>query len=222
MTLRVVALYNRSRWIIISLWLTFFLCYGFALGLDIYATTFNKAHAYIAPIGGVCDVLNAPHYFALIFCVPLVYELYLTVLTLKQGVIHARALRQLSVAPFLRILFVEKIVYFIAITAIRIALIWLLVSGQNLFTGLGFLWSLEVVIVSRFHLEMNVIFHVGSATTSLWTSSEKGNYTKPDVTFARGEMTETQDIQMATIEEHRSQGQLATIEERPSQGREAV
>ncbi|KIM25579.1 hypothetical protein M408DRAFT_26127 [Serendipita vermifera MAFF 305830] len=186
LTTRIIALYNNDRWVKCSLWTLFFISYLLCFSIAVVATRFNLGHAYVSPIGGVCAVTDAPKFFALIFIFPLVYELYMTFLTLRKAVGHAYALRHASSAPLLHVLYVEKMLYFVAITAIRLALVTFVFSARNIYLGLALLWALDVVLVSRFYLEMVAISAKGYRHTSLWTAWEANQREHREISiFAR-------------------------------------
>jgi hypothetical protein len=136
----------------------------------------------------------------------LIYEFFMTFLTFKKAIGHAHALRDRSSAPLLRVLYLsvrlftipawtdrdspdispshsEKILYFVAITATRIALIYIIMSSQNIYLGLALLWSLDVVLVSRFYLEMVAIGRTGYVPTSIWTSAVITGRDHPEITI---------------------------------------
>lgn len=167
LTKRLVALYAQRRAVVYSLYILYALSYLLTGALTFLSIKYNVDGVVVSPNSGECFVQSIPAIFALIFIGPLVYEVYMAILTVYKAYRHAKIIKDISSAPLLHVMFRDGITYFLMMALARVILIWLVVARNSLYLGLSLQWCVDVVLVSRFYLNL---LEVASRSTniSIW------------------------------------------------------
>ncbi|PVF93186.1 hypothetical protein CPB86DRAFT_838678 [Serendipita vermifera] len=208
LTLRLVAVYAQSKIIVRSLYAIYGISYLACAVFTFMAIKYNEANVFVIDIGDYCAIKSIPAIYSFIFIAPLIYELYMAILTVRKAVLHARFIKGSSStsAPVLHVMFRDGITYFVMVAVARIVLIWLVISSGTLYLGLALQWTVDVVLVCRFYLNLLEVAS-SSSNVSLWGKQGFQNVTTANTGTELGDFA----VNTSAAGESRSAGLTSTI-----------
>lgn len=158
LTLRLVALYKRKKWIAWFLYSFLTISYLITAGLVVYTLhTFGRG-LYYSQIVHACASTTKSNLMPAIFLLPAAYEFTIFTMTGVRAFHDAKLIRTSGSAPFLTVLYRDGCICFLIMLGVRIWNVWIYATQPTSasYLGIYLLWATMTILSTRVYL--NLVF----------------------------------------------------------------